>query len=238
MKPQLKYDNCGLGYDIAVEHTTRWWEELFNAAASNINVNNDNSEIKLKVKVDLPDPKTNNNFQYNEFKKTSTLVGGTMTDFGQTSNEVLDNSPVNFNICLTDEELFRACSGRTVHVGARHGIKQSGKLSRIDKQEKMLLKKMRKVSLSNEEEDSTERKLKKLKKQMEKFCTIEDHAHKTSTNLKKRKKQKKSVSFNETVTTIVTKDLDTSFESEADSSIVGDELNNLFIENCNTIEGR
>jgi len=31
---------------------------------------------------------------------------------------------------LTDEEIFKACGGRTAHKGARHGLNLSGKLAR------------------------------------------------------------------------------------------------------------
>lgn len=36
---------------------------------------------------------------------------------------------------LTDEQLFEICGGRTAHKGARHNVKQNGKLARIAQQE-------------------------------------------------------------------------------------------------------
>ncbi|XP_010132659.1 PREDICTED: G patch domain-containing protein 4, partial [Buceros rhinoceros silvestris] len=37
---------------------------------------------------------------------------------------------------LTDEELMRACGGRTAHKGARHGLTMSAKLARLEEQER------------------------------------------------------------------------------------------------------
>merc|ERR1712003_318427 len=36
---------------------------------------------------------------------------------------------------LSEEELLRRCGGRTAHKGARHGLKASAKLERIERQE-------------------------------------------------------------------------------------------------------
>ncbi|NWZ27756.1 GPTC4 protein, partial [Asarcornis scutulata] len=40
---------------------------------------------------------------------------------------------------LTDEELVRACGGRTAHKGARHGLTMSAKLARLEEQERAFL---------------------------------------------------------------------------------------------------
>ncbi|NWQ84209.1 GPTC4 protein, partial [Columbina picui] len=44
---------------------------------------------------------------------------------------------------LTDEELMRACGGRTAHKGARHGLTMSAKLARLEEQERAFLAKYR-----------------------------------------------------------------------------------------------
>lgn len=197
---------------------------MFNKAAQNISVEVDNSQLKVKTNsVESVECSNKRNFvsdkkhEYCSFIKTSKLTGNTMYDV-ENIPKVYDLSN-NFQ-ALTDAELFSACGGRTAHKGARHGLKLSGKLSRIEKQEKMLLKKMRKVSLSDSEKDETitQKKLKKLKKQKEdvdKYDALEGSSQ--MSNLKKKKKPRKSVSFNETVTKIYTVDLDTSFESEIGS---------------------
>lgn len=223
IKPSLKFDNYGLGHDIGEEFTNNWWEKMFNKAAQNISVEIDNQQVKMKTNSNKTFGINNKrNFEprkkheYCSFIKTSKLSGNTLYNFDKVPQ--VYESTHTFQT-LTDEELFAVCGGRTVHKGARHGLKFSGKLSRIEKQEKMLLKKMRKVSLSDSEKDetTTQKKLKKLKKQkdVEKCDALEGPSQ--ISNLKKKKKQRKSVSFNETVTKIYTVDLDTSFESEVGS---------------------
>lgn len=167
--------------------------------------------------------KKNKGLEYGSFLKTEKL-----TEKGIQSYKIEpfdEPEPLKTFRSLTDEELFAVCGGRTGHKGARHGLKLGGKLSRIEKQEKILLKKMKKVSLSDDKEKNVvEKKLKKLKKQKEdnreKYTPIiEDSMESTSSNplRKKSNKKRKSVSFNETVTKIYTVDLDTSFDSEIGS---------------------
>lgn len=251
-----------MGHDVGEQFTNNWWEKLFNNAAENINVESDNNEVKMKLKskesieittkgYSIRDLKKNSNLEYGSFLKTSKITGNNVEHYDTPSRSEYKS---NFQ-SLTDEELFAACGGRTAHKGARHGLKLSGKLSRIEKQEKMLLKKMRKVSLSDNEADKNvaEKKLKKLKKHKdetkEKYIPImEDSMESTSSNGLKKKKKRKSVSFSETVTVtpIYTVDLDTSFESEGGSikddnsnepqleavASGSDEGKNLYIYNC------
>ncbi|XP_072394016.1 uncharacterized protein [Diabrotica undecimpunctata] len=240
IKPKLKFDNSGVGHNVGEQFTNNWWEKLFNNAADNVNVQvDDNNDIKMNVKckdaVEITTKnysvkafKKNTNLEYGSFLKTATMTGN---DVKMHDVPNLPEIKSNFQ-SLTDEELFAACGGRTAHKGARHGLKLGGKLSRIQKQEKLLLKKMRKVSISDNESEktSTEKKLKKLKKQKEeareKYIPImEDSMESTSSNGLKKKKKRKSVSFSETVivTPIYTVDLDTSFESEL-GSVKGDNI--------------
>ncbi|KAG5898520.1 hypothetical protein JTB14_038473 [Gonioctena quinquepunctata] len=243
LKPKLKFDNSGVGHDVGEQFTNNWWEKLFNSAADNINVEvDDKNDVKMKIKSEdaieistksysIKELKKNKSLEYGSFLKTAKLKGSTMEHYDTSVTSLCE--PTKFR-ALTDDELFAACGGRTAHKCARHGLKLSGKLSRIEKQEKMLLKKMRKVSLSDSETYDkviTEKKLKKLKKQKEgrreKYTPImEDSMESISSNSWKKKKKRKSVSFNETVTVtpIYTVDLDTSFESEIGS--VKDENSN------------
>jgi len=178
--------------------------------------------------------------EYGSFIKTAKLTDGGTENYNVTP--MLDIEPLKSFQGLTDEELFAACEGRTAHKGARHGLKLNGKLSRIEKQEKLLLKKMKKVSLSDDSCNKVEKKLKKLKKQKEgcneKYSPLDevDNMPSTSTSaLKKKNKKKKSVSFNETVTKIYTADLDTSFDSEVGS--LRDENSNDGNNNSGSDEG-
>lgn len=104
--------------------------------------------------------------------------------------------------------------------GARHGLKLSGKLSRVEKQEKMLLKKMKNVSLTDDA-SSLEKKIKKLKKHKEETInnTISQESENSNSGSKKPKNKKKSVTFNdETVVKYYTPDADTSRESIRDEN--------------------
>lgn len=38
LKPKLKFDNAGLGHDIAKDFKFHWWDHVFNKAAENISV--------------------------------------------------------------------------------------------------------------------------------------------------------------------------------------------------------
>ncbi|CAH1980392.1 unnamed protein product [Acanthoscelides obtectus] len=242
LKPKLKFDKAGLGHNIGDEYKNNWWEKVFNSAANNIDVEANNDEVKMKLKSNEPleistrgysSKKKKDGMKYGSFMKVSKLTQNGIERYGLLDEDPEPSSSTkavnNPFLPLTDEELFAACGGRTAHKGARHGIKLSGKLSRIEKQEKMLLKKMRKVSLSDDNEKEkgvAEKKLKKLKKQKgqnrEKYTPIkEDSMESVCSNGLRMKKKRKSVSFNDTVTVTkyaVDPDPDTNLESEACST--------------------
>ncbi|KAF2888775.1 hypothetical protein ILUMI_17398 [Ignelater luminosus] len=243
IKPKLKFDNAGIGHDSSEQFTNNWWEKLYNNAANNVNVS---TAANGNVQVNVSDPdgveittknyslknlKKNNSsgLEYGTFRKTSKLTENGIVDLDNNYCDVPTYSNTKTDLCpLTDEELFAACGGRTAHKGARHGLTLNGKLSRLEKQEKLLLKRLRKVSISDETEtkDCKENLEKKLRK-------INDHRDKHSTdsmeegmidspigtqitvgfssphkNSKNRKKERKRVSFSETVTEYQTQEVD------------------------------
>lgn len=105
---------------------------------------------------------SNTSLQYGNFLKSATLlanVGKEEVIEGHVSTVDIEIKPVNV---LTDEDLFKACGGRTAHKGARHGLKLTGKLQRIAEQEKLLLEKMKQTA--NKHEVFREPAAKKLKK--------------------------------------------------------------------------
>lgn len=225
LKPKLKFDNSGIGHNLSDEFTNNWWEKHFNSACQNIDVQVDDDEVKIN-KISATEPSTSKSrFEYGSFIKTSKLTDKGIEDYQRpsTSNSAPD-VPI---IPLTDDELFAACGGRTAHKGARHGLKLNGKLSRIEKQEKILLKKLKKISLNEDCKSSTEKKLKKIRKVSESKSRSSDMADTsplsgsacTSPSLKKKKR--KSVSFSERTTTKYyvpePGELDTSFDSELSS---------------------
>ncbi|KAJ8916832.1 hypothetical protein NQ315_005839, partial [Exocentrus adspersus] len=250
LKPKLKFDNAGIGHDVGEQFTNNWWETLFNSAANNIEIESDDeNQVKMRVKSADVVEITTKNYSLKRLKKTSHLEYGSFLKTEQLSESGTHRyqtdpfeelEPLKTFRSLTDEELFAACGGRTAHKGARHGLKLNGKLSRIEKQERMLLKKMKRVSLSDEKEKNImEKKLNKLKKQKEgnreKYTPIiEDSTESTSSSnplKKKSNKKRKSVSFNETVTKIYTVDLDTSFNSEV-GSLRDENSNEAVVENA------
>ncbi|KAH1025469.1 hypothetical protein HUJ05_010191 [Dendroctonus ponderosae] len=149
--------------------------------------------------------------------KTSLLYGSFIKTERLTENgtehynvPILETEPLKSYQGMTDEELFASCEGRTVHKGARHGLNLTGKLLRIEKQEKMLLKKMKKISLSEDSCSKADRKLKKLEKHKQCEGKITSLAGKDDTpstsqiSTSKKSKKRKSVTFYETVTKIYT----------------------------------
>ncbi|NXE30198.1 GPTC4 protein, partial [Ardeotis kori] len=65
---------------------------------------------------------------------------------------------------LTDEELMRACGGRTAHKGARHGLTMSAKLARLEEQERAFLAAYRRKESSPPAERQEKQKKKKRKR--------------------------------------------------------------------------
>lgn len=156
IKPKLKFDHAGIGHDSAEQFTYHWWENVFNEAAKNISVESDKDGVSMKVidedtvdistkKSSLKALKKNHRIQYGNFLKTSTLLndGKVLSESSEESKITDTLEPRMNNSQLTDEDLFKACGGRTAHKGARHGLNLNGKLARIAEQERQLLAKMK-----------------------------------------------------------------------------------------------
>lgn len=151
----FQFDNAGLG-DKGPVKEDHWWERVFNEASTNVNVQKSKSGV---VEVDLHDKDgveiTNKSYsmkklkeskgtlQYGSFLKSATLlanVGKEEEIEGHLSTGDIEIKPIKV---ISDEDLFKACGGRTAHKGARHGLNLSGKLKRIAEQERILLEKMK-----------------------------------------------------------------------------------------------
>ncbi|XP_031328324.1 G patch domain-containing protein 4-like [Photinus pyralis] len=213
LKPALKFDNAGVGFNASEGYTNNWWEKLYNETASNINVTNsdNNGNTQISTKKSTP-THTLTSSEYKSFIKTSKLTENGIVNFADTSTEA---APVSSTPCLKDEDLFAACGGRTAHKGARHGCKLSGKLSRLEMQEKILLKKLNNVSISDNNDNCNkkviEKKLKKIEyhKNKNRLEDAMEIAPPTSPCIfignspykgnKKRKGERKNVSFSDTV---------------------------------------
>ncbi|ENN75954.1 hypothetical protein YQE_07489, partial [Dendroctonus ponderosae] len=214
IKPKLKFDNAGIGHDAAEQFTHCWWERAYNSANNNIETGN---EMRKKSKDKDFEISTKTYSVQNLKNKTSLLYGSFIKTERLTENgtehynvPILETEPLKSYQGMTDEELFASCEGRTVHKGARHGLNLTGKLLRIEKQEKMLLKKMKKISLSEDSCSKADRKLKKLEKHKQCEGKITSLAGKDDTpstsqiSTSKKSKKRKSVTFYETVTKIYT----------------------------------
>lgn len=143
IKASFKFDNTGVGYDIADEFTTNWWEHLFNHTAKKIDASNG---LKRKETNDEEKSKSFLNKKslfYARFQKASLLVDGqTVKVESEEKKEPIKKEEKEENTydkkgkkIVSDEELFKLCEGRTAHKGARHGIKMNGKLARLEEQE-------------------------------------------------------------------------------------------------------
>ncbi|XP_075148018.1 G patch domain-containing protein 4 [Haematobia irritans] len=163
LKATLKFDNAGFGADQASDFNNHWWERVFNDAADNILVDKDKRGESIKINLKDPDDDgveistkcysvkklkkakaarlDASENGYDNFMQAATLTnkGGEIENPDRIEATDIDVSHVKV---LTDEELFKACGGRTAHKGARHGLKLSGKLARLEQQEKELLTKM------------------------------------------------------------------------------------------------
>ncbi|KAH8406445.1 hypothetical protein KR215_000919 [Drosophila sulfurigaster] len=220
LKASLKFDNAGLGVDRATEFNDHWWERCFNEASSNVSVQvEENGKVstgrkageeaveistkgysarKLKKAKDQQRD-AEGGAVYENFLKSALLTqeGGEVVN---TDRIKVDDITVSKVHVMTDEELFKACGGRTAHKGARHGLKLSGKLARVEQQEREMLERLQgkrrepekeePVKLQDkirepEPEEPVKVKKKKLKKNKAEVEEIADEA--TPVKTKKRR---------------------------------------------------
>merc|ERR1712080_814209 len=106
-----------------------WWNSVYNKAVRNITIDDDQ---KLKVKEKKTSKKRKND-NYSGFIQSGVLDNGVVRETGRADDDL------GTFVVSDDEALFAACEGRTAHKAARHGNKLSGKLARIEEQERLLL---------------------------------------------------------------------------------------------------
>merc|ERR1711971_1084310 len=63
---------------------------------------------------------------------SGTLTGGKMEEAGEGDSGFVEDKDLSLLRTLTDDELVKACGGRTAHKGGRHGHKMNAKLARIE----------------------------------------------------------------------------------------------------------
>ncbi|KAH8362888.1 hypothetical protein KR084_002261 [Drosophila pseudotakahashii] len=210
LKASLKFDNAGLGVDRAKEFNDHWWERCFNEAASNVDVKvqdgkvltarkkgEDAVEISTsgfsarKLKKAKEQHASDGRATYDNFLQTSLLTqnGGEV----ETSERIkVEDIEVTKVTVLTDEELFKACGGRTAHKGARHGLKLSGKIARLEQQEREMLEKLQAKLKPAPETDSVQKNKRKTESAEEK--PVEDAEEQPEKPKKKKKGRKEEAS--------------------------------------------
>merc|ERR1712112_639316 len=72
---------------------------------------------------------------YSNFVKSGTLTGGKMEETEEGDSGFVEDKDLSLLRTLTDDELVKACGGRTAHKGGRHGHRMNAKLARIEKAE-------------------------------------------------------------------------------------------------------
>merc|ERR1712192_391822 len=136
IKPKLKFDQSGIGHNKAEEFEFQWWDHAFNKAAKSVKVEEGQDG---QVKVDFNRRKAEKAMKkevkaklYSNFVKSGTLTGGKMEEAGEGDSVFVEDKDLSLLRTLTDDELVKACGGRTAHKGGRHGHKMNAKLARIE----------------------------------------------------------------------------------------------------------
>ncbi|XP_069796403.1 aminopeptidase N-like isoform X2 [Narcine bancroftii] len=158
IKVKVKCDTAGIGHKLGEQFTFHWWDHIFNKAAADIVVETQEDGVVLQKvtsggqeegAVSNKKPRraaVGREMLYGRFVKATTLTPHReqaeaeepQSSDSSDQDEALDLSSTRR---LTDEELLRACGGRTAHKGARHGLTMKAKLLRLEEQEQEFLAK-------------------------------------------------------------------------------------------------
>ncbi|KAM9623102.1 G patch domain-containing protein 4 isoform 2-T2 [Morphnus guianensis] len=183
IRVKVKCGMAGVGHDTAEPFSFHWWDHVFNRAAANIAVEAGQDGISMKtlseqgVRISNKKPRkasSAGSMLYGRFVKSATLTAcreeSTKLPSGSESSEEEEKLDLSSARRLTDEELMRACGGRTAHKGARHGLTMSAKLARLEEQEQAFLTTYRHKKWQHEPPESShpaesQEKKKKKRKQ-------------------------------------------------------------------------
>ncbi|KAB7496014.1 G patch domain-containing protein 4 [Armadillidium nasatum] len=150
IKPKLKLNLSGVGHNVADEHSFHWWDHLYNKAANNISIKKkpETGAVEvvrtedLKISTKKSSLKKHRDLSgYGNFVKGCVLDGGKIIENTNTLLSKEEEPSLELIKNYSDQELFKMFGGHTAHKGARHGIKMSAKLARIEEQEKHFLQK-------------------------------------------------------------------------------------------------
>ncbi|ORX79500.1 hypothetical protein BCR32DRAFT_294414 [Anaeromyces robustus] len=173
----IKNDTNGLGKDTN-SWGFAWWDHVYNKSAANMSIEkSEDGEVKI-TKTDS-----------SKEKQKKALYGAFVK-----KDEGGNDDKKDYSIKISDEELFKACEGRTARKGAIYD--QSGKYERVDP-EKLLGVEMKKKSEAediyniNKQKDKKDKSKKDKKDKKHKKEGKEDKKEKKHKKDKKDKKDKK-----------------------------------------------
>ncbi|XP_072503360.1 G patch domain-containing protein 4 isoform X2 [Notamacropus eugenii] len=200
IKVKLKQDNAGVGHDPSKEFTDHWWSQLFNKTAASLVVETGKDGVKMKTQAkDTSKQKrsrcSKSSLLYGHFIKSATLTSGGEKAEKQSEQSSEDEASPAAKI-LTDEELIRACEGRTAHKGARHGLTMKAKLARLEEQERAFLAQYKGQNAGVPDSPAEDIPQKKKKKSQEEASVTnrskqEQIIEQPDENSRKKKKKKK-----------------------------------------------
>merc|ERR1719167_675577 len=139
-----------MGHNRKEEFEFHWWDHVFNSAAKGISVDESKGEVTVEFKTDKSEVSTKKlrrkmqkeirSKLYSHFVKAATLKGGDLVE--EKHEECLVEEVKDMSRTLSDDELVKACGGRTAHKGARHGQRMTAKLQRVADAEKLYLEQL------------------------------------------------------------------------------------------------
>nr|XP_047910231.1 G patch domain-containing protein 4 [Anser cygnoides] len=177
LRVRVKCDSAGVGHNAAEQFSFHWWDHVFNESAANIAVEDGQDGVRVRTLGEQRAGISNKKPRkaagtscklYGRFVKAATLTARgeepAKLPAGSESSEEEEKLDRSSARRLTDEELVRACGGRTAHKGARHGLTMSAKLARLEEQERAFLATYQQKREQPQPAELQEKKKKKKKK--------------------------------------------------------------------------
>eukprot|EP00041_Stephanoeca_diplocostata_P011486 m.190396 g.190396 ORF g.190396 m.190396 type:complete len:320 (-) comp18559_c0_seq2:511-1470(-) len=202
VKVQLKFDKSGIGESGNNEHTFNWWDHAFNRASSNIEVCDDSSDEEVVVRSKSETHKGLLSTRPPKKAAQAVFYGGFVKAATKDDELSAEKSKDFSSKPMTDEEIFKACGGRTGHKAARHGTKMKGKLSRMQTADEVIKKTLpgdasrgadtlciSSIVSDSDSDDDIPSKKKVKKKKSNTTGTTSKSSKKSSTSRKKRKRE-------------------------------------------------
>lgn len=186
-----------VGHIPGSDLTENWWDQVYNKVASKILVKTTKDSVAVHA-AETKESSKNKSLLYARFVKGATLKAseGIIVEEPEKSSES-ESEKEQIPPRLTDEEIFKICGGRTAHKAAGHGLKQNGKLQRIQEQEQQYLESLNKktdiISNSPISDPKRGKKHKRVTKDREEQDTLMEgmNSQEEEVSRKKRKKESK-----------------------------------------------